>query len=305
VFGIDHGQVNCAFHNDSKASAGVSYEGQYNCFACSAKAHNEIGFIAKYFGVSQNYAARIKSSLEKVGKYKYNKDPLTDEQVNYLRSIGLTDQIITKHFFKASTGKLIYDHKWNGITVATTWFNNPVLSNYNASDDKYKYGAGSIAGMVTPYDTVQNNKTIVVCEGEKDMLTALSKGVTNAVAKIGGAKSYLIGGVNWENKNVVIIYDCDQPGRDGAKQDAINLIRHYKCNVKIVDLGLNDKEDLNDYFIKYNKTVDDLYTLFKNTPLYVPSEEDTTMNKLERFVSKLTTNEIEQLRTMLNAGKGE
>lgn len=304
VFGVDSGQVNCAFHDDAKASAGISFEGQYNCFACGAKAHNEIGFISKYFGVSQRYGQRIKDSLEKAEQYKYNKQPLTMDQNNYLKRIGLSDQIIKDNFFCSSTGgKLMYEHIWNGIRVGTTWFNNPTLPNYNATADKYKYGPGVFAGMLTPYNVVQANTTLIICEGEKDMLTARSQGITNAVAKLGGAKSYIVGGRNLENKNVVLIYDCDDAGRAGAKQDAQILTERFKCKVKVIDLGLEDKGDLNDFFIKHSKTPKDLYDLFKATPIFI-AEAETTQTKLQKLASKLTDDEVDQLVIILNERKG-
>ena len=37
VFGIDRGQVQCVFHDDQRASAGIGPNGEYNCFACGAK----------------------------------------------------------------------------------------------------------------------------------------------------------------------------------------------------------------------------------------------------------------------------
>ena len=304
VFGTDSGQVQCAFHDDSRASAGISIEMQYNCLACGAKAHDEKGFIAKYFGVSIKHAERIKEALEKAEKYVYQKNTLSDEQVKYLQSIGLTDEIINNNFFRASTGKLIYSHKWNGVQIGATWFNNPSLSNYNASADKYKYQGGVIAGMVTPMDTLLMYDTIIVCEGEKDMLTAQSMGIKHAVAKLGGARSYIIGGIPMQNKKIVLIYDCDDPGREGAIQDAQNLTERYGATVKVVDLGLQDKGDLNDYFMKHNKTVKDLYQLIKDTPVFVPTPA-MKKSKLEKIIEKLTPEELTDLKQMLDDGKGE
>jgi len=69
VFGIDRGQVQCVFHDDSHASAGIGPNGEYNCFACGTKAHDDIGFIAKYFGVGLERASKIKQSLERLQTY--------------------------------------------------------------------------------------------------------------------------------------------------------------------------------------------------------------------------------------------
>lgn len=303
VFGVSFGQVqvNCCFHNDNKASAGISPELQYNCFACGAKANNDVTFIKKYFNVSSQKAASIKTRLENMDKYKPTKNPVTDEQRNYLNSVGIKDEIIDKYFFCQNNGKLIYNHIWNGASIGATWFNNPCLSNYNASSEKYWY-QNVIGGLCTPYDDVQRYNTLLITEGEKDMLTAKSFGIKSAVAKIGGAKTPIIAGVNFDNKKVVLIYDCDTPGREGAEADAIYLIERHACSVKIIDLGLQDKEDLNDYFMKYNHTVDDLYQLIQSTPEYVipPMKK---LSKVDRFLNSITPEELQELKNKLQGDK--
>lgn len=304
VFGVDSGQVQCVFHDDSRASAGIGPLGQYNCFACGAKAHDELGFICKYFSVTPARATRIKTALERIQDYKYTKRPLSQEQENFLQSIGFTDEVIKKYFFQASTGKLMYNHTWNGFDSGYTWFNNPSLSNYNASADKYHYDKNNIAGMLTPYDDVVKYDTLVICEGEKDMLTAKSLGIVNAVAKIGGAVSYIIGGLNLRNKNIVICYDCDDAGRVNAERDAGILIERFACKVKVIDLGLLDKEDLNDYFIKYKKTAQDFSNLITSTPLFVPQPQ-TVQSKFERLIQNLTDQELDELTKIIEEKKGE
>lgn len=304
VFGTDSGQVNCVFHNDSVASSGIGPNGEFNCFTCGAKAHNSAGFIAKYFNVSIKKAERIHATFERLQNYKYTKLDLTDEQIKYLKSIGLSQKVIDKYFFRSGRGKLIYNHLWNGISVGYTWFNAQVLSNYNASAKKYKYDKNIIGGMVSPYDKAIKYKTLLITEGEKDMLTALSMGIPNAVAKIGGVKSRIIGGLNFQNKNIILCYDCDKYGREGAKADAKYLIEKFNCKVKIVDLGLNNGEDLNDYFTKYKSTLNDFEILVKATPTYtIPPEEKQT--KVEKILASLTSEEIKELTTKIKEGEKE
>lgn len=299
VFGVSCGQVqvNCCFHDDSKASAGISPTLQYNCFACGAKANDDLSFIKRYFNVGDKRAANIKEKLDKANRYVPTKNKVTTEQRNYLYSIGLTDQVIDKYFYCQNNGKLIYQHTWNNLPLGTTWFNSPMLSNYNAGSEKYMYN-GIIGGLCTPYDDVAKYNTILITEGEKDMLTAKSLGIKCAVAKLGGAITPLIGGVNFDNKKVVIVYDCDDPGRKGAEKDAEYLIDKHACSVKIIDLGLQNKEDLNDYFIKYNHTVQDFYNLIQSTPEYViPPEHKQT--KVERFLDGLSPEELNELKEKL------
>ena len=299
LFGVPYGQVqvNCCFHDDTKASAGISPTGQYNCFACGAKANNEITFIKKYFNVNDVRANIIKTRLETLDKYKPTEHPLQPEQYNYLKSIGLSDEVITKYFICQSNGKLIYKHTWNGLFLGTTWFNSPTLSNYNAGAEKYKY-QGIVGGMCTPYDAVQLYGTLLITEGEKDMLTAQSLGIKCAVAKLGGAKTPIIGGINFDNKKVVIVYDCDIYGREGAIADACYLKENHNCSVKVVDLQLQDKEDLNDYFMKYGKTVQDLYKLIQATPEFVVPAT-YKMTKIDRLLNSLSQNEIQELKEKL------
>lgn len=296
VFGVSSGQVQvqCCFHDDTKASAGISPDLQYNCFACGAKANSDLTFIKRYFNVSDNKALKIQNALAKADKYTPIKNKVTGEQRQYLNSIGIKDEIIDKYFYCQGNGKLILNHTWNGLPIGTTWFNSPLLSNWNASSEKYKY-QGTIGGLCTPYDDVCTYNTLLITEGEKDMLTAKSFGIKCAVAKLGGAITPLIGGRNFDNKKVVIIYDCDEPGRKGAEQDAAYLIDKHACSVKIIDLGLQEKEDLNDYFMKYNHTVQDLYALIKATPEYIVPPE-YKLSRVERFIQTLTPEELKELK---------
>ena len=98
VFGTTHGQVNCVFHDDANASSGIGPNGEFNCFTCGAKAHNDAGFIAKYFEVGFDRASKIRARLNRIQKYNYTMKDVTDEQRKYLQSIGLNDAVIDKYF---------------------------------------------------------------------------------------------------------------------------------------------------------------------------------------------------------------
>lgn len=304
VFGTNYGQVLCAFHKESNPSAGVSSSGQYNCFVCNTKAHDEVGFIAKYFEVGMERAARINQSLINSQKYTYHNGALQPFQRTFLHSIGLTDNVIDQYFICTAAGKLTYLHKWNGYTIGSTWFNSPSLANHNAGFAKYKYSVSNIGGLLTPYDDVVRYNQLVICEGEKDMLTAKSMGLPNAVAKVGGATTPIIGGVNFHAKKVVICYDCDDKGRQGALQDADILTQRFACQVKVVDLGLGEAEDLNDYFVKYKHTKDDFLQLIAQTPLHVYQPKNT-LNRVEKFVESLSAQERVQLAELLQSKKGD
>lgn len=303
IFGTDSGQVCCCFQHDGgiyehKPSAGIGPNGEYHCFSCGISCHDPAGFISKYFNIPINQAVSMEKRLDNILGLKYTQGKPTDEQVEYLKNCGICDKIIEKYFFTSTNGKLYYRHTYNGIMIGATWFNAPALKNYNASESKYKYTI-SKGGLCSPYDDVIKYPTLMVCEGEKDMLTAKSMGFDNAVAKIGGANSTIVAGQDWLNKKVVLIYDCDTPGREGMIKDADYLVTEFNCQVKCVNLNLNDKEDLNDYFIKYKHTKADLVQLIKDTPLHTLSEHHTK-SKMQRLIDNLTQCEIEELKTILN-----
>ena len=294
VFGTEAGQVNCVFHDDTRASSGIGPNGEFNCFTCGAKAHNPIGFICKYFQVGFERAKRMHYAMERIQKYKYKKNPLTPDQLKVLEDAGINNKVANKYLFSSAVGKLVYAHTWSGVDVGYTWFNDPNLPAYSAGHPKYKYDKNNTGGSLTPMDDVLKHKTLVITEGEKDMLTAKSFGIRNAVAKIGGAKSWALGGLPIEGKNIIIVYDCDEWGIEGANQDANNLANRFDCTVKIVDLGLQDKEDLNDYFVKYKHTKKDFEALVKATPVHVPAPPESK-DKLQTFIDTLSKDEIDAL----------
>lgn len=304
VFGIDQGQVQCVFHDDSHASAGIGPNGEYNCFACGTKAHDEAGFIAKYFGVGIDRANKIKAALERSQQYKHTQLPVNQEQEAYLKRIGLTDPVIQKYFFRNAVGKLMYRHTWNGFNIGYTWFNHPSLSNYNAGEDKYKYDKNNLGGSLSPIDDVIKYPSLLICEGEKDMLTAKSMGIPNAVAKIGGTTSYILGGKPIENKTVFIAYDCDDAGRLGAIQDGTILVERFGCKVKLLDLSLKNGEDINDYFIKYKHTLQDIKDLIHNTAWFVPVPQ-APKNRFQTLVDSLSSVELDELEKIITKKKGE
>jgi hypothetical protein len=106
-------------------------------------------------------------------------------------------------------------------------------------------------------------KAVVVAEGEWDVLVARSNGLT-AVCGTHGAGTWL---AEWSaalaGKHVRFVYDCDDAGRAGAAKAAESVRRSAK-SVGIVDLGLGDKEDLSDWFVKYGYSRDELRALLND-----------------------------------------
>jgi len=297
-------KVLCCFHEETEPSAYISPEGMFHCFGCDAKAHDDQTFIKKYFNTTMGRAFDIKNKLNGLQKkYIPNTGAITDEQRKYLNSIGINDNVINKYFKrKLSDNSLISWHTWNSCYLGYTIFNNPILPSYNASYEKYKYSPNTISGLCHPMDVVENMNAIIICEGEKDCYTLMSQGHKASVSKIGGANSPILPAVSFKDKRVAIIYDCDDAGRKGAIKDAVELMTKCNCTVKVIDLGLNDKEDLNDYFMKYNHTLQDLYDLINNTGEFIipPEYLETPVDKAYKECLSLNYKEITELMNRLS-----
>lgn len=108
------------------------------------------------------------------------------------------------------------------------------------------------------------DSTLLVVEGEKDALTAISHGAS-AITFTSGAGA-LPGNIDdlKEFKKIVIIYDADDKGRIGAIKVAKALFKQKKNrSIKILKwINKSDTYDLTDYFTESN-TLSDLYSLIE------------------------------------------
>jgi len=298
------GKVLCCFHKENSPSAFINAEGQFHCFGCETKAHDDTTFIKRYFNLdTMKQAGLIKFKLKDIEKYIPKMSDVNNEQRQYLNSIGINDEVINKYFkMKTKDGALITVHNWNNNYLGYTIFNAPALSTYNAGIEKYKYSTNTISGMCNPYDIVDRYNGIIICEGEKDAFTLMSQGHKASVSKLGGAGTPILPAEGFRNKTVVIIYDCDDAGKRGAMIDATILINKCNCKVKVIDLGLQEKEDLNDYFMKYNHSLQDLYNLIRNTDEFIipPELLDTPVDKIYKEAIKLSFNQLNELKIRLD-----
>ncbi len=132
---------------------------------------------------------------------------------------------------------------------------------------------------------IDHNGTLLICEGEKDAISANCYGFP-AITMTSGA-----GGIPKDISplrpfnNIVICYDADESGRKGAIKLAKKL---YHKNIKLKILELPDKMDITDYFVAGN-SFHDLYGLIDATRLFGTKPEDfggDPMYKVFDFMDK-------------------
>lgn len=301
ILGKAFGKVHCPFHEgDRTPSLGISADGMFHCFACGAGGRNEIQFAQQYFSCSGPSATRLVEKLNNLPRYKYEAT-LDTTDVEYLTSIGITSEV-QKKMMRSSSGKLLYPHYFKGVIIDHTWFNYKGSTTYDPDKGKYNRDRGSVSGFLTPFNLL-DKKTIIIVEGEKDMLTMLSNGVP-AVSIVGGVQTlpYMCQR-ELKDKNIVIIYDCDDAGREGAANLVVWLYSIGAKSVKNIDLGLSDKEDINDWFMKYKMTRKQLINLINATPT-IPNDSSSGSYKvlkvLRQVKKQLTEEELVELQNLLS-----
>lgn len=126
--------------------------------------------------------------------------------------------------------------------------------------------AGSVGSRIDP-------TPLWLCEGEPDVICARAQGL-EAVTQTAGAKT-------WPHKfseafagrDVIICYDADQPGRDGAAKAAESLARHAE-RVRIIKWPefMAEGQDLTDWFMTHKRNVAGLKELLAAAEVIRPPD---------------------------------
>jgi DNA primase len=308
-FGIDLGgrdtyKVKCPFHDDSVASAVINSNGTFHCFAC--KEHlTEAQFIARVNGVDISEAYKVLSSLD-TQKHQWDVAQKAglwadSEFLETVRSLGLSDTTIQE--LGLGLVKNSHKEKFLGFPV----FHNKVLMDirkYNIlklpNRPKMLGEKGSEVGLVVPFDLWAKDKSkTYIFEGEKDMAIARDIGL-NAITLTGGAsaKPNTLVLNEFKGRNIVICYDNDDAGRNGAVNLYKALVPIAK-SVKYIDISQvvpENKGDMYDAVMKYDV---DIFT-FLDLPEQefsadIETEENTSVqeclrtNKIKKRLKSLVT----------------
>ena len=142
----------------------------------------------------------------------------------------------------------------------------------------YKTGYGK--NRLFPVENLKR-KTIILCEGEWDCLLLNQKGFNSITTTAGVGSWDDEWNVFFKDKNIVIVFDCQDVSRKSAikiKDKLLNIAN----GIKIIDLGLdNDGEDITDWYLKYKKTDEELQGLIKKTEKEDPYEKINLTNGME------------------------
>jgi len=309
--GAEEVKVLCPFHNDTRPSGSINTVKEvFKCWVCGT-GYNEAQFMAKINGISVRDANILlaKSKDTKLANkidWDLNEKALLWANSTFLEKVeelGLSRNLIEElnlGLVKDDLGRSLLGIPvfYNGMLVDVRKYNLLKLDGI----PKVSSPPNSQMGYLIPYDiwTKSSEKTYIM-EGEKDMLIARELGL-NAVTVTGGASAsinkYVINA--FKGRDVVICYDNDEAGRNGAKR-LYSQLRNIAASVRYINIGdvvEEDKEDFYDFVKKYNKDIIDFYSLveydFGENDLIVDKKYTTVNNalfenKLRReLVSKVT-----------------
>ena len=263
-------KVHCPFHSDTKPSASINTEKEvFHCWVCDV-GYNEKQFVAKINNIPMTEATLVVDKLTK---------PTSDWELVEEANLFADDYFLKKveelglslKTIQSLRLGMIQDDKNNKFLGIPVFYNNAIMDirQYNLLKHKNVakvYGqAGAQMGFVIPYDLWSKNKELTyVFEGEKDMMLARELGL-NAISLTGGAQTkpnkFVIN--QFKDRDVIICYDNDDAGREGAEKLYLSIKKIAK-SVKYINIGdgvKENKEDFFDYITKYNKDIFDFYGL--------------------------------------------
>lgn len=211
------------------------------------------------------------------GRKRMAKAPLTEAMVERYRE-----------YLHSHPNKLQYLHEHRCLTLATI---DKYEVGYDEGVDRYifpvrnpkgelvnlrRYLPGAKSGKMLNltgwghpprlYPNLPRRRTVVVVEGELDALLARQHGLPACTGTHGAGKWQPAWSRRLAERNVIFIYDCDKAGRENAELHASAVARHA-AEVRVVNLGLGEKEDLTDWFVKHRRSKKALIDLIHATPI--------------------------------------
>lgn len=268
----------------------------FHCFTCD-RTYKEMEFAQMMLNKDKESIIR-----EYTTKEELKNDTLNWEE-NQHKFLLENKDVLDKLYNLKINQETINELKLGYITnsLATPVFKNGELINiarYNINKipnkPKNEYNKNANSGDIIPFDIWKNDfRNTIICEGEKDMIVARSQGF-NAITLTGGAQSNLQKDYlsYFKGRSVYICYDNDDVGKAGA-------LKRYKelqeiCDVHITNISsicVLNKEDVTDFFVKYNKNSDDFKFILENYSFKPTKEQlEDIKTKYELKMSKIEDN---------------
>ena len=241
----------CPFHQDSKPSLSVNLDnGLWRCFACNASGNFD-QFMERIEGLTT--AKTIPESVVEGLHTALLASPKVLEWLQKIRGVSL--ETVKAYRLGLDGSRVCIPIKEMGEYVNIRKHSmEPVKSGKTIS-----YGVGYGAIRLWPMSNLAASD-IWICEGELDCLVLNQLGLS-AVTSTGGAQNWKPA---WDGlfvgKKVVIVYDIDRAGGDGAANVYSHLSK-IAASVKVVTLPVKKGKDVTDYVVGEGGTKESLLAL--------------------------------------------
>lgn len=269
----------------------------FHCFTCD-KTYKEMEFAEAILGKSKEdimkeYVSKsvLKSASDNWKEVQHKALLENINVINKLYDLKINDETIANLNLGYMTNCLAIPVFKKGDLVNIVRYN----INKDPNVPKVRYNENTISGDLVPFDIWKEDyRPTIICEGEKDMIVARSHGF-NAITLTGGSQSniqteYLS---YFKDRDVYICYDNDDAGRKGSLKLYKDLNNHCK-NLYNVDISKNcpgNKEDVTDFFVKYNKDSNDFQTMLETDSKKLTEEDlKEVKSKHELPITKIENN---------------
>ena len=260
-------------YHEEHPSAHVNLKSRtFHCKVCN-QGHSEITLITKLYDTTYGNATRLskvfnnEETLEQWNSYT----ALTPSGIELGTKLGISKEVLEElHVANNTDDTLLFPVFMKDKLI-------DIRAYTPGGTPKVKSRPGALTGEIIPLDIWQQTpvrKTTLICAGEKDMATTRSHGF-NAITITGGEMALPFSPVFFKDRDVVILYDNDNAGNLGATRLATYLLDYchsVKVCTKFHEVCVEDKEDMTDFWNKYNGTREQLIAFMNATPLFTKEE---------------------------------
>lgn len=273
-------QCLCPFHDDKEPSLSVNLKkGVFKCFGCGEQG-GVVKFIQLRYGLDKKDAIKkilaeegietdpASSSGEKTKSGTRNPKSayLTLDQVKLIHSQLLKNETALKTF-QGKYGLSLETIEKHFIGYQNEHYVIPIEiepGKWTIKEHKGQQSKGAKVSLYPSNIIKEDLPFIIIGEGEFKVLLLNQMGFPS-VSGTGGANTWKR---EWNtffvNLNVVIAYDNDEPGRQGATK-VVGLLKGIARSVKMIRwpsyMDSKDKKDVTDFFVTLGKTKDDFQRL--------------------------------------------